>query len=37
MVACLLAELGTLRCPCTEVESATYYFGIGNTGVCPGE
>ena len=34
MVACLKAELGAFRCPCTE-GVLTYFFGVGNTGPCP--
>ena len=34
IVACLLEELGSLRCPCDEDET-THFFGIGNDGVCP--
>lgn len=33
MVACLLAEFGSKRCPCGE-EKITYFFGYGNDGVC---
>jgi hypothetical protein len=35
IVACLVAELSAVRCPCTEEETISHYFGIGNTGVCP--
>jgi hypothetical protein len=34
IVACLLAELGAVRCPCGESEVA-YFFGNANDGVCP--
>lgn len=34
IVACLLEELGSLRCPCDESETK-HFFGIGNDGVCP--
>ncbi len=34
IVACLVAEFGTVRCPCAEIEGS-YYFGNTNTGVCP--
>ena len=33
MIACLLAEFGSVRCPCGEAL-ATYLFGYGNMGVC---
>lgn len=33
MVACLLAELGAVRCPCLSVKGS-YFFGYGNMGVC---
>lgn len=33
IVACLLAELGAVRCPCGALEY-TYYFGEANSG-CP--
>jgi hypothetical protein len=35
IVACLVAELSAVRCPCMEEETISYYFGIGNAGVCP--
>lgn len=34
MVACLVAELGAFRCPCTE-GVLTHFFGVGNKGPCP--
>lgn len=34
MVACLIAEFGAVRCPCTE-GTFTHFFGVGNTGPCP--
>jgi hypothetical protein len=34
IVACLLAELGSVRCPCQEAE-VTHFFGATNTGPCP--
>ena len=34
IVACLLAELTSLRCPCDETETR-HFFGVGNDGVCP--
>lgn len=33
IVACLLAEVGSVQCPCQTSES-TYFFGFGNKGVC---
>jgi hypothetical protein len=33
IVACILAEMGTVQCPCSITES-TYFFGFGNDGVC---
>ena len=33
VVACLLAEVGTVKCPCGEGISK-YYFGAGNAGPC---
>ena len=33
IVKCLLAELGSVHCPCGE-SIATYYFGASNTGAC---
>jgi len=33
IVACLLAELGSIRCIC-DASTTTYFFGEGNTGVC---
>lgn len=33
MVACLVAELASVQCPCPSV-SAKYFFGLGNDGVC---
>lgn len=35
MIACLVATLSAVSCPCVEEEMITYYFGIGNTGTCP--
>lgn len=35
IVACLVAELSAVHCPCTDEESISHWFGIGNTGVCP--
>lgn len=35
IVACLVAEIDAVRCPCLEEESISYYFGVGNMGVCP--
>jgi hypothetical protein len=34
IVACLLAELGSVRCPCNQEEVVTYLFGFGHTGDC---
>lgn len=34
IVKCLLAELGSVHCPCGE-SVVTYYFGAANTGSCP--
>jgi hypothetical protein len=34
IVACLLAEFGSVRCPC-DARQITYFFGQGNQGVCP--
>jgi hypothetical protein len=33
MIACLLAEFGSVHCPCTEAE-LTYFFGLGNMEGC---
>lgn len=33
MIACLLAEYGSVRCPCNEIEGS-YYFGKMNNGTC---
>jgi hypothetical protein len=33
IVACLTAELGSVRCPCIAGET-TYLFGYGNAGPC---
>src|SRR6185312_2185700 len=33
MVACLLAELGSVRCICNP-STTTYFFGGANAGVC---
>jgi hypothetical protein len=33
MVACLLAELGSVRCVC-DPSTTTYFFGDANMGVC---
>jgi hypothetical protein len=34
MVACLLAEFGSVQCPCGEIQG-TYFFGLDNMGgVC---
>ncbi|WP_437983064.1 hypothetical protein [Sorangium sp. So ce117] len=33
IVACLVEEFGAVRCPCTS-SRITYFFGLGNTGVC---
>jgi hypothetical protein len=33
MIACVLAEFGAVRCPCSEVEGS-YYFGKMNSGMC---
>jgi hypothetical protein len=35
IVACLVAALSAVQCPCLEEESISHYFGIGNTGICP--
>ena len=34
MVACLVTEFGSVRCPC-GAGSIEYLFGYSNTGVCP--
>jgi hypothetical protein len=34
IVACLVAEFGSVRCPCTAL-SGSYFFGDNNTGACP--
>ncbi|WP_234022492.1 hypothetical protein [Sorangium cellulosum] len=34
IVACLVAEFGAVRCPCTAGRTI-YFFGLGNAGVCP--
>lgn len=36
MVACLLAELGAVRCPCGVTETQLF-LGLANSGVCAGE
>lgn len=36
MVACLVAVFSTFSCPCIEEETIIHYFGVGNTGPCPG-
>ncbi|MDI1475981.1 hypothetical protein [Polyangium sp. y55x31] len=33
VVACLVAEMGAVKCPCGE-GITTYYFGAGNVGPC---
>jgi hypothetical protein len=33
VVACLVAEFGSVRCPCPALEGE-YFFGEGNVGVC---
>jgi hypothetical protein len=33
MIACLVAEFGAVRCPCSTIEGS-YYFGNTNEGVC---
>jgi hypothetical protein len=33
IIECFVAEFGSVRCPCQEVETS-YYFGVGNMGVC---
>lgn len=35
IVACLVAELSAVDCPCVEEETISHYFGIGNDGTCP--
>ncbi|UQA59704.1 hypothetical protein [Polyangium aurulentum] len=34
IVACLVAEFGAVRCPCSTV-AGSYYFGEDNMGTCP--
>lgn len=33
MIACLVAEFGSVRCPCAEIQGS-YYWGDTNTGTC---
>jgi hypothetical protein len=35
IVACVVAAVTAVKCPCVEQEKISHYYGIGNTGTCP--